>query len=595
MSIRIGAIIPAIADQLAGERDRWAPWLPVGLGAGIGLYFALPFEPPPWFGPAALAAVMGLGYLVRRRPAWLMLTIATGLICAGFAVAQWRTFSVAAPMLTERLGPTGISGRVIRIEAFPKGARVTLEKPRISRLQPNLTPERIRLRLRGPQPAINPGDWVRLRAMVMPPSPPAAPGAFDFQRQSFFRRLGGVGFALGPAQVLAPSGGGGWDGLLLGLARLRQGIAARVKAGLDGIPGAIAAALMTGDRSAIPKETMATMRDSGLAHLLAISGLHMGLVAGILFVSLRGGLALVGPLALGFPIKKWAAAAAILGAFAYGMVAGATVPTQRAFLMIFLVLAAVLFDRRGISMRTVAWAAVIVLLFRPESLLGPSFQLSFAAVVALIATYEAVRDRRRRDGPLGWRRRIVLYIGGVALTTLVAGMATAPFAAYHFNRFADYGLAANLIAVPVTALWTMPWAVVAFALMPFGLESLALAPMGWGVGVMTAAADTVSSWPGAVTLLPAMPMWGLGGDRARRAVAVPMAPTLADVGPGGHGRRPGQRRPGAAAGHPYRRPGQTLGRQDRRGPGPVEAAGGVLRRRYMAASRRPGGRALARR
>ena len=509
MSIRIGALLPAIADQLAGERDRWAPWLPAGLGAGIGLYFALPFEPPPWLGPAAVAAVSGFGYLSRKRPALLMLSLGLGLIFTGLSVAQWRTISVAAPMLTERLGPTGVSGRVMRIESFPKGARITLEKPRISRLQPNLTPERIRLRLRGRQPPLSPGDWVRLRAMVLPPSPPAAPGAFDFQRQSFFRKLGGVGFALGPAEVLALSGGGGWDGLLLGLERLRQGIASRVRTGLDGVPGAIAAALMTGDRSAIPKETMATMRDSGLAHLFAISGLHMGLVAGILFVSLRGGLALAAPLALRFPIKKWAAAAAIMGAFAYGMVAGATVPTQRAFLMIFLVLAAVLFDRRGISMRTVAWAAVIVLLFRPESLLGPSFQLSFAAVVALIAAYEVVRDRRRPDGPPGWRRRIAFYIGGVALTTLVAGMATAPFAVYHFNRFADYGLAANLIAVPVTALWTMPWAVVAFALMPLGLESLALAPMGWGIGVMTWAADTVSGWPGAVTLLPAMPMWGL--------------------------------------------------------------------------------------
>ena len=152
MGARIGAIIPAIADQLAGERERWAPWLLAGLGAGIGLYFALPGEPPLWLGPAAVAAVSGLGYLVRRRPALLMLIVGCGLVFAGFAVAQWRTFSVATTMLTERLGPTGVSGRVIRIEPFPKGARVTLEKPRISRLQPNLTPERIRLRLRGRQP-----------------------------------------------------------------------------------------------------------------------------------------------------------------------------------------------------------------------------------------------------------------------------------------------------------------------------------------------------------------------------------------------------------------------------------------------------------
>ena len=216
---------------------------------------------------------------------------------------------------------------------------------------------------------------------------------------------------------------------------------------------------MTGERSAIPPAVMAAVRDSGLAHLLAISGLHIGLVAGILFFGLRGALALVPPLALRYPIKKWAAAAAIPGAFAYALVAGATVPSQRAFLMIGLVLLAVLLDRRGLSMRTVAWAAVIILLLHPESLLGASFQLSFAAVTALIAGYEVVRGRRRLGGngpPVIWRR-ILFYVGGVALTTLIAGAVTAPFAAYHFNRLAAYGLAANLIAVPVTALWIMPW------------------------------------------------------------------------------------------------------------------------------------------
>ncbi len=217
------------------------------------------------------------------------------------------------------------------------------------------------------------------------------------------------------------------------------------------------------------------------------------------------------PLALRYPIKKWAAAAAIIGAFAYALVAGATVPTQRAFLMIAIVLLAVIFDRRGLSMRLVAWAAFVILLLSPESLLGASFQLSFAAVTALIAVYEVVRDRRRfgDKGPPEWQRTALLYVAGVALTTVIAGTATAPFVVYHFNRLAAFGLAANIIAVPVTALWIMPWSVAAFALMAFGLENLALSPMGWGIEVVIRVAETVSGWPGAVTLLPAMPMWGL--------------------------------------------------------------------------------------
>lgn len=507
----LGAAMGRLEAALAGERERWALWLPVCLGLGVALYFALAVEPPLWLGAAGVAAAAVLGVAGRRRPVLLVAALGLGVVGVGFAVVQWRAVAVAAPMLEKRLGPTSVSGRVVRVETFPGSVRVTLERPRIGGLDPDRTPRKVRLRLRGRQPALNPGDWIRLRGVIAPPPAPAAPGAFDFQRQSFFRGLGGVGFAYGAATVLARGGEEGLDALWLGLARVRQHITQRVLSGLEGPAGAVAAALMTGERSAIPPAVMAAVRDSGLAHLLAISGLHIGLVAGILFFGLRGALALVPPLALRYPIKKWAAAAAIPGAFAYALVAGATVPSQRAFLMIGLVLLAVLLDRRGLSMRTVAWAAVIILLLHPESLLGASFQLSFAAVTALIAGYEVVRGRRRLGGngpPVIWRR-ILFYVGGVALTTLIAGAVTAPFAAYHFNRLAAYGLAANLIAVPVTALWIMPWAVAAFLLLPLGLERVALMPLGWGVEIMIRTAETVAAWPGAVTIVPAMPMWGL--------------------------------------------------------------------------------------
>jgi competence protein ComEC len=496
---------------LERERERWVLWLPVFLGLGIGLYFALPEEPPIWLGLSGMAVSTAFGWLGRRRAVPLVAALGVGVLALGFAAAQWRTVAVQAPVLDHRLGPTNVAGRVVGVEVLPGATRVTLERLRIGRLSPARTPERLRVRLGGKQPRLIPGDWIRVRAILSPPPPPAAPGAFDFQRQSYFRQLGAVGFSLGSATVEEHHRAEGFAAFGFALERLRQRISERVVAGIDGTPGAIAAALMTGSRGAIPVEVMANIRDSGLAHLLAISGLHIGLVAGIVFFGLRGALALVPPLALRYPIKKWAAMAAIAGAFAYALVAGATVPTQRAFLMIGLVLLAVLFDRRGLSMRLVAWAAFAILLFRPESLLGASFQMSFAAVVALVAVYEVVRDRRRLDeaGPPSWPRRALHYLGGVGLTTLIAGSATAPFAIYHFNRFAVFGLAANLVAVPVTALWIMPWAVAAFLLMPFGLESMALAPMGLGIEVVVRVAETVAAWPGAVTLVPAMPVWGL--------------------------------------------------------------------------------------
>ncbi len=507
----IPRLIEAVAETLAIERERWVLWLPVAFGAGIAVYFALPAEPPLWLGAAVTLAVAACAGLGRRRAVVLVALLGIGAATAGFSVAQWRTAAVAEPMLSKRLGPTSVTGRIVAVERFPKGSRVSLERLRITRLGPQRTPATVRLRLQGHQPAIAAGDWIRARAVLSPPPPPAAPGAFDFQRQSYFRRLGAVGFAFGPVELIAKGEERGLDSLSLGLERLRRGIADSVMASLDGRAGTVAAALMTGTRKAIEPKIMTAIRDAGLAHLLAISGLHVGLVTAILFVGLRGALALAPPLALGYPIKKWAAAAAIVGAFAYALLAGATVPTQRAFLMIGLVMLAVIFDRRGLSMRLVAWAAFVILLLAPESLLGASFQLSFAAVTALIAAYEVVRDRRRYGGggPPRWLRTALLYVAGVALTTVIAEMATAPFVVYHFNRLAVYGLAANVIAVPVTALWIMPWSVAAFALMPLGLETLALEPMGRGIEVVVSVAETVSGWPGAVTLLPAMPTWGL--------------------------------------------------------------------------------------
>lgn len=507
----MSVLVLRLKEALEQERERWVLWLPVGLGLGISAYFSLPVEPPLWSGSAALAATLSLGLAGRRQPAALMAMIGLGAVALGFAAAQWRTVLAAAPMLTERMGPTGVSGRIVLVDNYPEGDRVTLDLLRITGLGPEHTPETVRLNLRGRQPHLSPGDWIRVRGVLSPPSPPAAPGAFDFQRQSYFQRLGGVGFVMGPAELIAKAPEDGLDGMWLVVERLRQNISDRVIEKLPGPRGAVALSLMNGDRSAIPLGLMEDVRDSGLAHLLSISGLHIGLVAGILFGAVRGALALAPFLALRHPIKKWAACIAVIGALAYSLVAGATVPTMRSFLMIGIVMTAVVLDRRGISMRMVAWAAVAIMLIRPESLLGASFQMSFAAVTALIAAYEFIRDRRRgrEQPPRAWWRYPLLGVGGVALTTLIAGAATAPFALYHFNYFQAYGLAANLLAVPVTSLWVMPWAVVAFALMPLGLEGLALTPMGWGVEVIIRAATGVSSWPGAVSVLPSMPSYGL--------------------------------------------------------------------------------------
>lgn len=489
---------------LAADRDRWALWLPVAMAAGAVVYYALPVEPPVWPAAAGAAFLAGL-WLGRGVPGPLRIPIlATLAVAAGLLAGHVRTALVDAPMVSGEVGPALVGGRVVAIERLESGARLILTAPEIPGVPPSDTPARIRLKIHDPVPP-QVGAQIQVRAVVMGPSGPVLPGGFDFRRYLYFQQIGGIGYAVGAVQTLAPGTPG-----TAPLEAWREAIAAKIHQTLDPPVAAVAAALLVGERTAIPDEVTRALRDSGLAHLLAISGLHIGLAAGFVFFVVRGGLALVPSIALRRPIKKWAAAAALVAAFGYMLLVGAPVPTQRAFLMTGLVLLAILIDRTAISMRLVAIAALVVIAVSPDSVVGPSFQMSFAAVIALVAVYEAVRHRA-----LDWRgdhgvlARILWYFGGVLLTSLIASAATSIFALYHFQRIATYGLVANLVAVPLTAFWIMPSGLIAYALMPFGWERVALEPMGWGIAVLIRIAEAAAGWPGAVWTVPSMPAWGL--------------------------------------------------------------------------------------
>lgn len=483
----------------AAERDRWVLWLPVALGAGIAGYFALPMEPDRFVGPAlTLASLAGLGLL--RRSVWPRLALVLALFAAlGFSAAQWRSLDVDAPVWGGGQVTSIVEGRVVSVEPAPQGPRVVLEAPAFTNPEISDAPARIRLRLRPGDAGVRPGDRLRVRARLAPPPDASYPGGYDFSRVAWFARIGAVGFAVAPAELLPGSGDRGLGAhVMSAVERARVSIATRIAAGIDGPAGGVAAALATGQRGGIPENVREDMRDSGLAHLLAISGLHLGLVAGFVFALVRGGLALWPRAALGWPLKRIAAGIALAAAGVYLLLAGATVPTQRAFVMTAIVLAAILVNRTGISLRLVAWAALVILLLRPEALLTVSFQMSFAAVVALVAAYEGLAGRVRTAAATGTlARRIALYFAAIAFSSLIAGLATAPFAVFHFNRFAPMGLAANLLAVPVTALWVMPLEVLALLLMPLGLEGVVLPALGWGVEAVLWIARTVASWPGA--------------------------------------------------------------------------------------------------
>ena len=501
------------AAAAEANQGRWPFALPVGMGIGIGAYFLWPTEPPWFAGALALVGTALAAVLLRGRGgAPFLLALAAAFVALGFSAASVRTQALDGRLLAKETPTTVIEGRILEIEPYDRGSRVILDRVRIAALAPPQTPARVRIRLKGDQPPLRAGDWIRLRGRLSAPSPPLLPGGFDFQRHAYFTGIGAVGFSMGSARVLAgpPPGPFDWR---VHLSNLRVRLAARVTAAIPGDAGTVAAALITGYRTLIPEPVLDAFRDAGLAHLLAISGLHIGLAAGIVFLAVRRFLILFPPVALRWPVKKTAALAALLAAFGYALMAGATVPTQRAFLIAAMVLVAVMADRRGVSLRMLAWAAAVVLLVQPESLLGPSFQMSFAAAIALVAGYEAAAERGlwRRDGAAfrGPGRGVLLYAAGVAFTTVIASLATAPFVLYHFNQVARFGLVANLIAVPVTALWVMPAAMLSFVLLPFGLEKLALVPMGWGTELVIRTAEKVGGLPEATQVLPSAPGWAL--------------------------------------------------------------------------------------
>ena len=338
-----GGWLDGLAGRLAAERERWGLWAPVGVGAGIVLYFSLLSEPPGWLGAGVLAAALAALALVRERPGVLALTLVALTAGLGFTAAQLRTWSQAAPVLQRDLGVVGLSGRLILTESMPEGVRLTLSDVRIDRLAPEATPNQVRIRLRDRFTPPQPGSLIRLKAMLHPPPPPAEPGAYDFQRQAFFDGNGGVGFALTQPEITDGPPPSTWRRLMLPMERARAWLAARCDAVIpDHDTATVTAALLNGEQTGIPFDVMTDYRNSGLAHLLSISGLHIALVAGLVFFVVRALLALIEPLALRYPIKKWAALTGLVAAFLYLLLVGPAAPTLRSVLSTGTVMVAIM-------------------------------------------------------------------------------------------------------------------------------------------------------------------------------------------------------------------------------------------------------------
>jgi competence protein ComEC len=490
---------------LQKEHGRLVLWVPVLFGAGIGIYYLLPNEPDIQITAGLCGLLVLSAAIFWNKGALRLIFIAILLVTLGILRAEINTRTAAAPVLQEEVFFRPIEGNIDDIQIREKGEKLILCNVKIEGLEESKTPKRISVSLRNVEKGLNVGDKIQINATLFPPPTPVMPRAYDFARMFYYDQLGAVGYSPRQPVVLEKAKENDFEQWLNDK---RLTLTQRIITPMSPENGWIASAMMVGEMSGIAKDTADALRESGIYHVLSISGLHMSLAAMLVFVAVRFLLSLYPSFALHMPVKKIAAAIALLSSFVYLLLAGYPVPAVRSFVMVAVVMLAILCDRSGISVFSLAWAAIIVLLWQPESLLGASFQLSFAATLAILAVYERYGSALYKDN-IGFIGRTWVYFLGIMLTSLVASLATTPLVIYHFNRFTLWGIAANMLLLPLVSVWIMPAAVIAFLLMPFGMEYYPLLMLDHGISIMMKGARFFAELPYASIALPSPHFYGL--------------------------------------------------------------------------------------
>ena len=510
-------MLKAAAVEARAQADRWFLWSPVAFGGGCAVYFALRLEPALWLGLVLAAAAAGLVTFARLRSRNRALVIAANLAAfaaCGFLAAELRTWSVSAPIVWSRTAGT-IEGWVVDVASPGKGGgRLLIAPYRIDGMDPAHLPARVRVTV-GPQALVGPGAAVRLKAMLGPPPEPASPGAYDFARDAFFQSVGGVGFALSDPMVVAGPRAPRGLALAMDVNSARWSLARRMIEDMGPRTGGVAVAMTTGHEAWLDADEVSDMRDAGLSHILSISGVHMAIVGGFVFLLARVIMAAWPWAALRAPGKKIAAAAGLTAVAVYLVVSGAPPPAVRSAITLSVAFVAILADRRAISLHALAVAALFVLALEPEAVVQPGFQMSFAATAALVALAE-LWPRPTREINTPWPIRLVQgfttwLVAGIAIST-VAGLATSPFAIQHFNRVSLYGLPANLVMEPLSTFLIMPALAAGALLESFGLGGWLLQVAGFGISLLDHLASAVAGWPKAVWVVASAP-----------AIALPIA------------------------------------------------------------------------
>ena len=477
------------------------------IATGIGLYFNLPGEGNSKVCALLIVTLLFLGGLSQNYRYVNNLIIGALIIIIGYSLALYRTHTSTTPLLSQTLKSFDVVMMVEENQPLQKSRiRYTGKLLSLSKLSKNKIPKRVRIRTTDQGPRFKYGDLLCMRAMLARPKGPIRAGGYDFGFALWFKQIGATGFNISPLR-LCPYNQDRIEhqsSISQLIANIRSFIGNKIDNGLNEPERAMARALILGDRGRVNRDDLEAMRKAGLGHLLAISGLHMAVFGGTLFILIRALLALFPIFSQNHPIKKYAALSALIGSFVYFLISGQSIPTQRAVLMISVLFTAIMIERTALTLRNVAVAALIILFLKPESLMSAGFQMSFAAVTALIVTYQMLRDfeplKNLKHTPSSSWLKPFYYLGGIWITSIIATIATAPFAIYHFQNVSYMGPVGNMLAIPVFSLLLMPSALISLILMPFGLEALAFIPLKYSIQILLSTAHwTASFYPATIT------------------------------------------------------------------------------------------------
>lgn len=509
-------LIAYIKQQLNLEAERKKLWIPVFYAIGAGIYFVLASEPSKWLTLSIIECLILVAIIFRHHSKILRILMIMGLIAGGFAWAQVNSIYIASKQAPFTTGKQYIKGVIKKVDYNQRGKlRLTLDNVQDFDNQNILG--RFRISLRNKKGNYKVGECVEMVATLMPRAKPQIPEGFRFDRNSFYQNINGSGYAESRAlPIECRETSSILDTIHNHINNWRSDMIEKIYATIPPEQASIVSAILIGEQSRISPQTIQNYRNSGLAHFLSISGLHMSMIAGLMFFFIRLIIALIPSLSLRYDSKKISAVTAIIVSGAYLLISGMAIPVQRAFIMTFIVLLGIILNRRAISMYTIAWAAFIVLFFAPQALISASFQMSFAAVIVLISFYERFASkisncfRNANNSIIIKAIKIICgYCVGIIIADFVASFATLPFAIYHFNRIATYTSLTNLIAGPIIGFIIMPFTLFSLLAMPFGAETYLLHIVGWGVDLLNNLTAWVSSLDGSNLQVMSMPLWGL--------------------------------------------------------------------------------------